>query len=157
SANRRIVAGYQTGFLRLPLCPSCQPPLPTAAATLFALPLLARFGRDWLLVSGALDPASESYQRGRAGAEELVEGWLPVVARLVAFGVAVLLLWAEVPEFPTWLPYLETAGWSAPNFWLWLLAMIAIPSAIAILLGILGRAVAFPLLALAWLDIAANG
>jgi CDP-diacylglycerol--glycerol-3-phosphate 3-phosphatidyltransferase len=157
SANRRIVAGYQTGFLSLALWPTFQPPLSTVAATVFALPLLASFGRDWLVVSGVLDPASDRYQRGRKVAKDVVEGWLPLVARLVAFVIAALLLWAEVPDFPTWLPYMQAVGWTAPAFWLWLVTIASGVAAIAVLLGVLGRLFAFPLMALAWLDIAANG
>jgi CDP-diacylglycerol--glycerol-3-phosphate 3-phosphatidyltransferase len=157
SANRRIVAGYQTGFLSLALWPSFQPPLSTVAATVFALPLLASFTRDWMVVSGALDPSTESYQRGRARIKDLLEGWLPLAARITSFAVAALLLWAELPDFPTWQPYLHAVGWDSASFWLWLLVIVSIPSAIAILLGVLGRLVAFPLMALAWLDVAANG
>ncbi|MCC6454859.1 MAG: CDP-alcohol phosphatidyltransferase family protein [Caldilineaceae bacterium] len=157
SANRRIVAGYQTGFLSLALWPSFRPPLSTLAATIFALPLLASFGRDWLVVSGALDPASERYQRGRALVKDLLEGWLPLLARIVGFGLAAYLLGREIPTFPTWLPYLQSVHWTAPTFWLWLLALVCIPAAIAMLLGVLGRVVALPLMALAWLDVAANG
>lgn len=157
SGNRRIVAGYQTGFLSLALWPSFQPPLSTVAATVFALPLLASFGRDWLVVSGALDPASESYQRGRLRAKDLLEGWLPLLSRIVCFVLAAILLWGEVPDFPTWLPHLQAAGWSNASLWLWLLVIVAIPSTVAILLGVLGRLVALPLMVLAWLDVATNG
>jgi CDP-diacylglycerol--glycerol-3-phosphate 3-phosphatidyltransferase len=157
SANRRIVAGYQTAFLSLALWPSFKPPLSTVAATVFALPLIASFGRDWLVVSGALDPASERYQRGRAWVKNLVEGWLPLVARLASFVFVILLLHAEVPNFPTWLPHLHSVGWASANTWLWLLVVICVPAAIAILLGIVGRLAALPLMMLAWLDVAANG
>jgi CDP-diacylglycerol--glycerol-3-phosphate 3-phosphatidyltransferase len=157
SANRRIVAGYQTGFLSLALWPSFHPPLSTVAATVFALPLIASFGRDWLVVSGALDPASESYQRGRALLKDLLEGWLPLVARIVSFVLVAMLLLAELPDFPTWLPHLQSVGWASAGFWLWLLVIVTIPAAIAILLGVVGRLAAFPLMLVAWLDVAANG
>lgn len=157
SGNRRIVAGYQTGFLSLALWPTFQPPLSTVAATVFALPLVASFARDWLVVSGALDPASQRYQRGRALAKELVEGWLPLLARAVCFELALRLIWREIPDFPVWLPHLQAAGWSNAENWLWLLTIVSVPAAAMILFGILGRLVAFPLMALAWLDVAANG
>jgi CDP-diacylglycerol--glycerol-3-phosphate 3-phosphatidyltransferase len=157
SGNRRIVAGYQTGFLSLALWPSFRPPLSTVAATVFALPLIASFGRDWLVVSGVLDPASERYQRGRLLVKDLLEGWLPLVARIVSFVVAALLLWKEVPTFPTWLPHLQGVGWASANFWLWLLVIVSIPATLAILLGVVGRVAALPLMVLAWLDVAANG
>lgn len=157
SGNRRIVAGYQTAFLSLALWPSFQPPLSTVAATVFALPLLASFGRDWLVVSGVLDPASVRYQHGRALLKNLLEGWLPLVARMVSFVLSLMLLWVEVPDFPTWLPYLQVTGWSSPTFWLWLLSITAAVALVATLLGVLGRVAALPLMVLAWLDVAANG
>jgi CDP-diacylglycerol--glycerol-3-phosphate 3-phosphatidyltransferase len=157
SGNRRIVAGYQTAFLSWALWPNFQPPLSTLAATVFALPLLASFGRDWLVVSGALDPATLRYQHGRTLAKDWLEGWLPFGARLLCFVVAVLLLWREVPTFPTWLPHLQEAGWSAPAAWLWLLSVACALAAVSVLLGVLGRVAALPLMLLAWLDVAANG
>ncbi len=157
SANRRIVAGYQTGFLSVALWPSFVPPLSTLAAVIFALPLLFSFGRDWLVVSGALDPASTSYQRGRVMVKDLLEGWLPLAARVTGFGLAALLLLREVPDFPTWRAHLQAVGWSNSDLWLWLLVIICVPAAIALLLGVMGRVVALPLLVMAWLDIAANG
>lgn len=157
SANRRIVAGYQTAFLSWSLWPNFRPPLSTLAAFIFAVPLIASFGRDWLVVSGVFDPASERYQRGRLLVKDLLEGWLPLVARVVAFALAALLLMREVPTFPTWQPYLQAQGWTNPTFWLWVMVLVSIPSAIAILLGVLGRVAALPLMVMAWLDVAANG
>lgn len=159
SANRRIVAGYQTGFLSLALWPSFRPPLSTLAAVIFALPLIASFGRDWLVVSGALDPATATYQRGRLLVKDLLEGWLPFLARIVAFGLTVLLLVRELPGFLTWQPHLHAVGWENASvwLWLWLLAIVAIPAAVALLLGVLGRLAAFPLMVMAWLDVAATG
>lgn len=157
SGNRRIVAGYQTAFLSLALWPSFQPPLSTVAATIFALPLLASFGRDWLVVSGALDPASARYQRGRIMLKEFLEGWLPLLARIISFVLGFTLLWVEVPDFPTWLPHLQAVGWASPMIWLWLLSIICGLALIASLLGVVGRLAALPLMVLAWLDVAANG
>ena len=157
SGNRRIVAGYQTAFLSWALWPSFQPPLSMVAATVFALPLLASFGRDWLVVSGALDPASARYQRGRIVIKDYLEGWLPLLARMVSFVLGVTLLWVEVPDFPTWLPHLQTVGWTSPTAWLWLLSIICGLALVASLLGVVGRLAALPLMVLAWLDVSANG
>jgi CDP-diacylglycerol--glycerol-3-phosphate 3-phosphatidyltransferase len=157
SGNRRIVAGYQTAFLSWALWPNFQPPLSLLAATVFAVPLIASFGRDWLVVSGVFNPASTRYQRGRRLVKDWLEGWLPLLARFVCFGLGGWLLWGELPDFPTWLPTLQQAGWSAPQGWLWLLALVSGVAVIAVLLGVVGRLAALPLLALAWLDVAANG
>lgn len=157
SGNRRIVAGYQTAFLSWALWPSLQPPLSTLAAIVFAVPLIASFTRDWFVVSGVLDAASAHYQRGRRIVKDLLEGWLPLLARFIAFMVTIWLLWGEWPQFSTWLPFLDGAGWASPHRWLWLLTAASILSAVLILFGIVGRLAALPLMALAWLDIAANG
>jgi uncharacterized membrane protein YphA (DoxX/SURF4 family) len=108
-------------------------------------------------VSGVLDPVSERYQRGRLFVKDLLEGWLPLGARLVSFGLATLLLLAEIPDFPTWLPHLQAVGWESANFWLWLLVIVCVPATVAILLGVIWRMAALPLMVLAWLDVAANG
>ena len=107
SANRRIIAGYQTGFISVTLWPSFTPPLSTLAALLFGGVLTVSFLRDWLVVSGAIDPTSTSYTRTRAALKTLVEGWLPTASRIVGFGVLIALLVRELPAFPTWLPHLQ--------------------------------------------------
>jgi len=157
SANRRIIAGYQTAFISLALWPNFQPPLATLAAVFFALPLTASFVRDWLVVSGALDPAHPRYLAGRAALKAAGEGWLPLLARGGGAFLAAAILLREVPAFPSWEPHLLAAGWAAPRPWLWLLVGIGGAAVPAFALGVVGRLAALPLMALAWLDIAANG
>jgi CDP-diacylglycerol--glycerol-3-phosphate 3-phosphatidyltransferase len=157
SSNRRIIAGYQTGFLTVALWPPFGPPTATLAAVIFALPLVASFARDWWVVSGMLDPHTLGYARGRRWAKALVEGWLPLLGRMVGGVVALRMLLREVPDFAGWLPTLTASGWADPLPWLWLLVGVCGLTLLPYLLGILGRVTALPLLVLAWLDIAAYG
>ncbi len=138
SSNRRIIAGYQTGFLSVALWPPFGPPTSTLAAVIFALPLIASFLRDWLVVSGVLDPATLGYQRGRRRIKDFLEGWLPLAARVVGVVVLARILLRELPDFPGWLPTLQAGGWADPLPWLWTLAGVALLVALPFGLGILG-------------------
>jgi CDP-diacylglycerol--glycerol-3-phosphate 3-phosphatidyltransferase len=157
SGNRRITAGFQTAFVSVMLWPIFTPPLTTLAAVVFALPLLASFGRDWLVVSGVLDPASPGYQRGLALIKSVIEGWLPLLCRVLGTVMAVLVLLHDELGLDGWAEA-TAAAWPAAPEWLlqavMLLAWAALP---CFLLGILGRVAAVPLIALAMLDITAFG
>lgn len=156
SDNRRVIAAYQTGFITVMLWPVFTPPLSTLASVLFAIPLIYSFGRDWLVVSYVLDPDSPFYQRARVGIKTFFEGWLPLVARVVAFTLTVLMLWREAPAFSHWQPYFSQLG--LPAHWLLpLLAVVFSLAAICVLLGIASRATALVLIYLACLDIWAGG
>lgn len=152
SANRRIIAGYQTAFISVALWPIFLPPVSTLAAVIFALPLIASFLRDWLVVSGALDPATAMYQRTRTRVKELIEGWLPLVARLAGGGIAALLL---VRHIPLWQAHLAEQG-VGPLGSATLIGL-AVVALLPYVLGVLGRVAALPLMVLAWMDIAAAG
>jgi CDP-diacylglycerol--glycerol-3-phosphate 3-phosphatidyltransferase len=152
SANRRIVAGYQTGFLSVALWPIYGPPVAHLGAVVFALPLIASFVRDWLVVSGEINPDHPAYIQWRARFKDLIEGWLPPVARLGGSIVAVALLLQYLPVWETHFAARGAAVWGLDR--LAVLAVVAVP---AYLFGVVGRVAALPLLALAWLDIAVRG
>lgn len=156
SDNRRIIAAYQTGFITVMLWPGFAPPLSTLASVLFAIPLIYSFGRDWLVASYVLDPESIFYQRTRAAIKTFFEGWLPLIARLVAFGLTLRILWREAPTFPHWQPYFTQSGVSG-DWVLPLLVVLFVVAAGCVLLGIAGRATALLLIYLACLDIWAGG
>lgn len=157
SSNRRIIAGYQTAFISVALWPIFADPMAYLTACVFALPLIFSFGRDWLVVSGAIDPASQGYQRFRANFKALVEGWLPLAARLTGAAIAVGLLVRALPAMPAWRTLLHNAGMAQPEPWLWALVVLCCLALLPYLLGILGRIAALPLIGLAWLDLVANG
>ena len=65
------------------------------ASYLYAAPLVLSFGRDWLVVSGVIDAAAPSYQARRRAAKQVVEGWLPLAARILGAGLTLLLIWQD--------------------------------------------------------------
>ncbi len=141
SDHRRLIAGFQTTFVSFTLWPVLSPQITLLAGYLFAVPLLFSFGRDWLVVSGVIDAGSVQYQRIRKRAKELIEGWLPFLARLVGAGLAIFLLGA--------LP--ERAEVASIWIMLWGLA------AGCLLLGIVGRVAALAIISLACVSILAAG
>jgi len=80
----RIVAALFMSFVAVVLWPVLDPAATRFAAIWFALPLAASFGRDWLVVSGRIDPASPAYRRTLSRWQRLLTRRLPVLLRLVA-------------------------------------------------------------------------
>jgi CDP-diacylglycerol---glycerol-3-phosphate 3-phosphatidyltransferase len=105
SAQRRIIAGFQMGFLTVVLWPILPAEAVTLAGTIFALATLASFGRDWLVVSGQIDPQSARYRRWQRRAATLSAGWLPLAARLIL----AVALWQIAAHL--------TALWPPPADW----------------------------------------
>lgn len=126
SDHRRLIAGFQTGFISIILWPTWTTEVAMVAAWLFAVPLLFSFGRDWLVVSATLDAASPGYQRVRQRAKLIFEQWLPPLVRLLG---AALVGWMIVQ------------GASLTGGLAWLAAL----AAVLLLLGVLGRAAALVL------------
>ncbi|MCB0044580.1 MAG: CDP-alcohol phosphatidyltransferase family protein [Caldilineaceae bacterium] len=98
STERRIIAGLQMGFLCIVLMPAVRPPMTTIAAALFGTQLLASFVRDWLAVSGAVDPAGADYMRWQRAGRRVFKSWLPLIARLSSAGATLLLLKELLPH-----------------------------------------------------------
>ena len=111
SLNSRVFAGLQMGFLAAALLPLIPPPGIHIAATLFGLPLLVGFGRDWLYVSGVLKPTPER----SAGFQARIERWMPV-------GLRLFILASNLSFFPRWLAALQSeplvAGLIGLLYWL---------------------------------------
>lgn len=146
SENRRIIAGFQMGFVCVILWPILTPPLTTIVCLLFSIPLTASFGRDWLVVSGAIDPISDTYQRWRAFGKSILEGWGPLICRMLGSAICGQLIWATWPTFTEWTSFLSgiepfgfQLGWRLS---LWLSPLFTL----AFLLGIQSRVAAFFLL-----------
>jgi phosphatidylglycerophosphate synthase len=79
SRGRRAIASLQSGFLVGLLWPIVGPPVATVAACLMGAALLGSFGRDALIVSGAIDRAS--YWRFSSRARWFLLGALPIALR----------------------------------------------------------------------------
>ena len=80
------------GFLAVVLLPLFSPPGTHIAAALFALPLLAGFLRDWLTVSGALQPG-----RLPEALRHALTRWTPLTLRLavLALNMIILASWSD--------------------------------------------------------------
>ncbi|MCC9076149.1 CDP-alcohol phosphatidyltransferase family protein [Litorilinea aerophila] len=154
SENRRLIAGFQTGFLSVVLWPILSPPVTTLASVLFALPLLASFGRDWLVVSGLVDGSSPAYHTARRRLKAMLEGWMPLAARAVGLVAGGAILGQAFPDFASWRNTLAEMGVAlSPS----ILGGLAVVLLLAFALGVVGRVAALALIALACLDIWATG
>jgi len=89
SDARRFLAGFQMGLCAVVLLPIFTPPGTHIVATLFMIPFLAGFTRDWLATSGALNVASPHYKAWMFRLSQIVLGWLPLALRLM-----LIALWA---------------------------------------------------------------
>lgn len=87
STGRKVIASLQWGFLVGVLWPIVSPPATTIAAGLMAATLVASFGRDWLVVSGWVDPESTRYRRTMETARRVFLGVIPVLVRLTLAAV----------------------------------------------------------------------
>jgi CDP-diacylglycerol---glycerol-3-phosphate 3-phosphatidyltransferase len=90
SLYTRQFAGCQMGLVATALFPVLGPPATTITAALFMAPSLVLFGRDWLVVTGRLDPDRAAAGMGRLGTA--LADQLPPPLRLIAgAGVGVLV------------------------------------------------------------------
>jgi CDP-diacylglycerol--glycerol-3-phosphate 3-phosphatidyltransferase len=136
SQSRRPIAGFTMGFTSAMLWPIVSQPETTLAGVLFLVPFAFSFTRDWLVVSGGIDPASPTYQRLRAWVSRMLFRWIPLALR-------VLLLFVLVSMLTGWFN-----GWSASDLLnsRSLEMMILSIGLLAIVLGVAGRVSAFILL-----------
>lgn len=129
SISRRPIAGLTMGFTSAMLWPIMTPEVGNLAGCLFAVPFAASFSRDWLVVSGAVNPQSSGYQALRRGAKDICLRWLPIVLRLTA---AVALV-------PSTVGWIESSAAGSP----WSIsarAVLAITQAVTGVLLIIGAA-----------------
>ncbi|CUS05115.2 putative phosphatidyltransferase [Candidatus Promineifilum breve] len=158
SAHRRVFAGFQMGFLSVVLWPILPRPMAVIAGTLFAAATGLGFLRDWLVVSGGLDPAHARYRAVQRRLYRLFAVLLPPLWRLLLVVTMTSILRAGWPLPPAaWQAIL--IGWGAPGPGLLatLLAAIAVSGAPLVGLGILGRALSVALSLPIGFDIAGRG
>lgn len=157
SQNRRVLAGFQMGFISVILWPLFSPPGTTLAGIIFAAPLLAGFGRDWLVVSGRLDPASTAYARMRERMLRLATGWLPLLLRTAVTLVSIQFLLPIVFETSLRRSLLVWPGSPWPGLTADLLGGLALLATVMLALGMLGRLAALGLLAPTTMTVVAAG
>ncbi len=157
SEHRRMIAGFQTGFITVMLWPLWSQSVTLLAAYVMAVPLIFSFGRDWLVVSGVIDAASPGYQRARDRGKLLIEGWLPLVARMGAALLALPILWQAAPAFAPWQAGMAGVNVEGATLLFGGLILLGLVAVVMVLLGAAGRAGALVLAAIAALDIVAVG
>lgn len=92
SISRRPIAGLTMAFASAVLWPIVAPPVTALAGVLFAIPFAASFGRDWLVVSGAIDPDSPTYVAWRRRLKRLFLHLLPPLLRVSLVVIMALLV-----------------------------------------------------------------
>jgi CDP-diacylglycerol--glycerol-3-phosphate 3-phosphatidyltransferase len=161
SAHRRVFAGFQMGFLSVVLWPILPRPMAVIAGALFAAATGLGFLRDWLLVSGQLDPAGAGYRRAQTALYRLFAVWLPPAWRLLLLLSMASILRSAMPPFPppAWRELLISWGVSTASA----LTLAAVVAAIALLgaplvgLGILPRLLAVALVLPLGFDVHTRG
>jgi CDP-diacylglycerol--glycerol-3-phosphate 3-phosphatidyltransferase len=123
SLNRRVFASLQMGFLAVALWPLISPPGIHVAATLFGLPLLVGFGRDWLYVSGVL----KINPQRNANFQDRMERWLPV-------GLRIIILVVNLGFLTVWITAVR-----AESLVLVLFGLLNLLSVVMLVIGILPR------------------
>jgi CDP-diacylglycerol--glycerol-3-phosphate 3-phosphatidyltransferase len=157
STHRRIIAGFQMGFSSVMLWPIVYPPATTLAGVVFAIPFAASFTRDWLVVSGRLDPISPVYFEARRKVAVAIAGWLPVLLRIGAVALAAWFVLFPLWSVPDRVELLAWPGVPFPRLTAMTLSLVALVATPMLALGAAGRLAAFGLLIVASANILASG
>jgi CDP-diacylglycerol--glycerol-3-phosphate 3-phosphatidyltransferase len=157
SDNRRLIAGFQMGFMAVMLWPILAPPITTVAVFMFSVPLATSFGRDWLVVSGWIDAAAPGYRRSRRALKLWLEKRMPLLLRLLGAGLFLAIMAQVYPTFAAWRLYLTQAVTPPVGVLLGVVALLSPLAALCYLLGIWGRVSALLLGGVALLDMLATG
>jgi hypothetical protein len=133
------------------------PPATTLAGGVFAIPFTASFTRDWLVVSGRLDPTSHSYLEIRRRLAVVLTRWIPLALRGLT---VVLMLWIVVsilrnPSGPG--AQFAWSGVAASRFMVTAISLLAVAATVMLALGVVGRLAALALLIAASASILATG
>ncbi|MBX2998446.1 MAG: CDP-alcohol phosphatidyltransferase family protein [Caldilineaceae bacterium] len=155
SSNRRIVAGVHMGFMMFLLWPVFAPPATSIAAFLFGMPIVLSFLRDWLVVTGALDPASDGYQRVHRLSTGFLFGWLPPVLRIGAVILGMWIVRQAIADPGPWRILLVNLGIAGPILMAILIGVGGV-AALAALFGIATRLAGIGLIAVAITDFLAR-
>jgi CDP-diacylglycerol--glycerol-3-phosphate 3-phosphatidyltransferase len=144
SSARRPFAGAQMGFIAVILWPVFSPPITQIAALLFALPFLARFGLDWLEVSGMTAKWATRKDLFR-GFQQTITRHLPVLLRGI---VLILLIGMTLSEaqasaiLPAWTGQISTY----PFIWIMAILILQGISGMLLAMGVAGRIAALAVL-----------
>jgi CDP-diacylglycerol--glycerol-3-phosphate 3-phosphatidyltransferase len=158
SRQRRMLAGFQMGFISVLLWPFNYPATATALASMaMATPLLASFWRDWLVVSGRLDPHSTRYRTWHQRLSVVFRAWLPTLLRVGVGLLSLAYLWPIVFSPAQREVLFLWPGTPDPTFTASLLALLTLVTTPMLVLGLLTRLAALGLLVPTVITILAGG
>lgn len=153
SVTRRVLAGLMMGFASVVIWPLFSPPGTLIAGLLFGVPFLAGFLRDWLIVSGRIDPTVRWYQTVQRRGSRVLLAWLPLVLRAGFVVVAGIWLLPRMQEaVGRVMPALIVRG---PTLSTVILAGTTLAATVMLGVGAAGRLAAFILLVPVCLNILA--
>lgn len=147
SPHRRLVGGFQVGFLFVVLWPVFDPPETVIAGTLFLVPLLLSFARDWPIALGLFAATNTRYLSLKQRSKLILRYGMAPAARLAAL-VLLIIYWMErwTSVAPTGMLALDTV-----------MLGISILLGVAIAVGFWTRLMGLLLLILPCLDLAHSG
>jgi CDP-diacylglycerol---glycerol-3-phosphate 3-phosphatidyltransferase len=156
STNRRIVAGLLMACSVVVLCPLLEPPVTYALGFLFGFPVLLSFLRDWLVVTGWIDPSGRAYQQARRVAKGIIFLWLPLLLRGAGALLLCMILWQAVIDPLPWRTLFNDPE-SESTFWLLSLLVLGGVTTVMVLLGSAARLSGASVILLALIDIITRG
>jgi CDP-diacylglycerol--glycerol-3-phosphate 3-phosphatidyltransferase len=157
SVHRRIVAGAQMAFTSVTLWPIVYPPGTTLAGVVFAVPFTASFARDWLVVSGHLNPTSSSYLEFMRVVALVLTRWFPLVLRMVVVTLLLGMVISALGYGSNLAVLFAWPGVPAPTLMATSTGLLAFVATIMLALGVAGRLTALGLLVAVTADILVTG
>lgn len=146
STSRRAIAGLTMGFISVTLWPIA-PKIPTTiAGVVFMTPFAASFARDWLVVSGQLDPNSRRYRAFRSWAKRVLIQWTPIPIRLALLASVGPTAMRKAAQFTNEVARFADNGFPNPEIIVIVFGLLEAIGVILVSLGIAGRFAAFALL-----------
>ena len=143
SESRRPIAGLTLGFSSAAIWPIVTRPGMTLAALFFLIPFSFSFVRDWLVVSGGMDPESSGYVSIRKRVKSIAFKWFPLIIRgLVLVGMICVLILSESGVLMYPLPGIGD-GFQSMLPLENVLSLMLLLASVLWLLGIAGRFTAF--------------
>jgi len=141
STHRRIFAGFQMGFLSVSLWPI----LPAAVVTLAGITCgtftALGFWRDWLVVSGRIEPMAPTYRKIQRWLFITLTKWLLPLQRL-ALLTTMLMIYSTIanPVQPSeWVKLFTSWHFAWPGLLAIVVSAVAILATLTTVLGIAGR------------------
>jgi CDP-diacylglycerol--glycerol-3-phosphate 3-phosphatidyltransferase len=143
SLYRRLIAGTQVTFMSIMLWPIVSTEASRFASIWFGIPLALSFGRDWLVVSGVIDPGRPGYQPAMDRLHALAMRGLAPACRALAVLLAASLFLPVLGDAEARNAAFAIAGWPWTATVAVAAGLMAIPMLAA---GILGRVAALALM-----------